>query len=36
MLMVLAKRELMGVGIRIYSKNTTTDGLIKLNTQTPE
>ncbi|MCQ8806443.1 hypothetical protein NQU33_26790, partial [Escherichia coli] len=23
-----------GVGIRIYSKNTTTDGLIKLNTQT--
>ena len=25
-----------GVGIRIYSKNTTTDGLIKLNTQTPQ
>ncbi|GHL17172.1 Auf fimbriae major fimbrial subunit AufA [Escherichia coli] len=24
-----------GVGIRIYSKNTTTDGLIKLNTQLP-
>ncbi|MCU8651307.1 fimbrial protein, partial [Escherichia coli] len=25
-----------GVGIRIYSKNTTADGLIKLNTQTPQ
>lgn len=25
-----------GVGIRIYSKNTTTDGLVKLNTQSPQ